>query len=558
MKHRSTRLAAASLGLALSLSGSLVAATASVAAPAPTIVAATAYSDPFTKKVHDLMNAERAKVGARPLVYNQRIADVSQDWANKLGVATMDPNFNWANIHRPDAGGSLIPSGYFMYRENVGFNFTPEQIVDWWMNSPGHRDAMLHPQLTDGGLGYVVPTSGPYKGWHLVVSNMAGYASTQLPSTTTPPSSTQTPLAIKAAQINGALGLPTGPEVYGLKDGGAYRMYQLGALIYSPASGARISFGAIRTTWASQGFEAGPLGYPTTDEVGGIKDGGVYQNYQGGAIIWSPSTGAQISSGPIRTKWLATNVEAGPLGYPVTGEIKGLKDGGSFQNFQGGTIMYSPATGARISIGAIRTTWASTGYENGPLGYPTSDEYKVEGGVAQNYQGGVITHNYSFGNQIVSNEMAARYKEHSAFLGTAVADKVAIRDGGYYQNFVRGSILWSPATGAQISIGGIRSIWASVGYENGVLGYPTSGELAAGGGVYQDYQGGVITWHGTGGGHFVFGGIGSMYKSAGGAPGRLGLATSGEYVTGPGGAVAQNFQGGTIHWGPTGNRISYR
>ena len=35
------------------------------------------------------------------------------------------------------------------------------------------------------------------------------------------------------------------------------------------------------------------------------------------------------------------------------------------------------------------------------------------------------------------------------------------------------------------------------------------------------------------------------------------LATSGEYLTG-GGNVAQNFQGGTIHWGPNGNRISYK
>ncbi|QOD05987.1 CAP domain-containing protein [Pseudarthrobacter sp. BIM B-2242] len=557
MKHRSTRVAAVSLGLALSLSGSLVAATAATAAPAPTIVASTVYDEWFTKQTFDLINAKRAAAGSRPFVWNQRIADVSQDWANKLGTATKDPNWDFGTIHRPDAGGSLIPSGSTWYRENIGFNGTPQQIVDWWMNSPGHKAAMLDPRGTDAGLGYVVQTSGPYAGLKLVVSNMAAYPTTQLPSTTTPSGSTQTPLALKAAQINGALGLPTSPEVYGLKDGGAYRMYQLGALIYSPASGARISFGAIRTTWASQGFEAGPLGYPTTDEVGGIKDGGVYQNYQGGAIVWSPTTGAQISSGPIRTKWLAANVEAGPLGYPVSGEVKGLKDGGSFQNYQGGTIMYSPATGARISIGAIRTTWASTGYENGSLGYPTSDEYKVEGGVAQNYQGGVITHNYSSGNRIVSSEMAGPYKEHGAYLGTAVADRVAIRDGGFYQNFIRGSILWSPATGAQISIGGIRSIWASVGYENGVLGYPTSGELAANGGVYQNYQHGVITWHGTGGGHFVFGGIGSMYKSAGGATGRLGLATSGEYLTG-GGNVSQNFQGGTINWGPSGNWISYK
>ena len=38
--------------------------------------------------------------------------------------------------------------------------------------------------------------------------------------------------------------------------------------------------GAIRSLWAATGFENGGLGYPVTDEVGGLRDGGVYQNYQ--------------------------------------------------------------------------------------------------------------------------------------------------------------------------------------------------------------------------------------------------------------------------------------
>ncbi|MGN8131794.1 LGFP repeat-containing protein, partial [Paenarthrobacter sp. 22069] len=124
----------------------------------------------------------------------------------------------------------------------------------------------------------------------------------------------------------------------------------------------------------------------------GLKDGGVFQNYQGGAIIWSPATGAHISIGAIRSLWAATGFENGKLGYPVTNEVGGLKDGGVYQNYQGGAIIWSPATGAHVSLGAIRSIWASTGYESGRLGYPTSDEYATggDGGVAQNYQGGVI------------------------------------------------------------------------------------------------------------------------------------------------------------------------
>jgi len=179
-------MSAASLALLLALTGTITSATTSSAAPAPAAVAAfvpaTSYADSFTKQTFDLINAERVKVGSRPFVWNQKIANVSQDWANQLGVATMDPNWNITNIHRTDAGGNEIPAGSTWYRENIGFNFSPAQLVAWWMNSPGHKAAMLDPRGTDAGLGYVVPTTGPYAGWHLMVSNMAGYATTPAPA----------------------------------------------------------------------------------------------------------------------------------------------------------------------------------------------------------------------------------------------------------------------------------------------------------------------------------------------------------------------------------------
>ena len=383
MKNRSNRIAAITLALLLSVSGGLAGATASTAAPGA--VATTSYSDSFTKKTFELMNVERAKVGARPLVWNQRIADVSQDWSKQLGIATLDDDFDWATIHRPDAGGTLIPSGASMYREIIGFNSTPQQIVDWWMGSPSHKDAMLHSGLTDGGIGYVVPTSGPYKGWHLVVSNMAAYKTTVKPAAISP-------IAAKAASYGGQLGATYGAEVSGLKNGGSYQCFPAGCIVYSPASGARLTSGAIRGAWGEAGFENGTLGYPVSDEVRGLKNGGAYQKYQGGVIIWSPATGAQVSLGGIRTTWAASGYEKGPLGYPITSEIDGLRNGGVYQCFEGGCILWSPASGSWISTGGIRTVWGSTGFENGALGYPTSNEYSTGpgGAVAQNYQGGVI------------------------------------------------------------------------------------------------------------------------------------------------------------------------
>ncbi|UKA68570.1 CAP domain-containing protein [Arthrobacter sp. FW306-05-C] len=192
MKFTSSRMSAATLGLLLTLPSGLAAATASVAAPVPAVVPATTIADSFTKQTFDLINAERAKVGSRPFVWNQKIADVSQDWAKQLGVATMDTNFDFATIHRADAGGNEIPAGATWYRENIGFNFSPAQLVNWWMNSPGHKAAMLDPRGTDAGIGYVVPTTGPYAGWHLMVSNMAAYPTTQIPSSPAPPTAPTT------------------------------------------------------------------------------------------------------------------------------------------------------------------------------------------------------------------------------------------------------------------------------------------------------------------------------------------------------------------------------
>ncbi len=187
------------------------------------------------------------------------------------------------------------------------------------------------------------------------------------------------------------LGTSTSPITCGIAKGGCYQNYQRGAIVWSPATGAHVSIGGIRAAWAAQGYENGFLGYPTTNEVCGLRAGGCYQNYERGAIIWSPATGARLSIGGIRAAWAAQGYENGFLGYPTTNEVCGLRAGGCYQNYERGAIIWSPATGAFLSIGGIRAVWAGQGYENGALGYPTSNEYSLGGGsVAQNYQGGRI------------------------------------------------------------------------------------------------------------------------------------------------------------------------
>ncbi len=250
--------------------------------------------------------------------------------------------------------------------------------------------------------------------------------------------------AVVGAEI---LGEPTGPEITGLRSGGASRNYEHGTIVWSPATGAKLSMGGIRATWLLYKAENGQLGYPTTHENTEYRHGGIMQYYQGGAIVWSPTTGSQVSMGGIRVTWRQNFGEEGQLGYPTSQEIAGLRNGGVIQYYQGGAIVWSPASGSQVSMGGIRTTWLLNGAENGQLGYPTSREV------------------------------------------------TGLRNGGVLQYYQGGAIVWSPASGSQVSMGAIRTAWAGTGYEKGRLGYPISREYPLeGGGVAQDYQGGRITW----------------------------------------------------------------
>jgi uncharacterized protein with LGFP repeats len=74
----------------------------------------------------------------------------------------------------------------------------------------------------------------------------------------------------------------------------------------------------------------------------------------------------------------------------VTGDSRAGDGVGFFNHFQGGTIIWGPASGARDVRGAIRDRWAATGWEKGPLGYPVSNEYDVPGGKRNDFQRGSI------------------------------------------------------------------------------------------------------------------------------------------------------------------------
>ncbi|SFT44250.1 Pregnancy-associated plasma protein-A [Arthrobacter sp. ov118] len=355
---------------------------------------------------------------------------------------------------------------------------------------------------------------------------------------------------------NGKLGYPTGKETCGLVGGGCYQTFQGGTIHWSSGTGAFATLGAIRTAWGSVGYENGKLRYPLANEVCGLLNGGCYQTFQGGTIHWSPASGAFATWGAIRATWASLGYEKGRLGYPTGKETCGLVNGGCYQTFQGGTIHWSSATGAVATWGGIRATWASVGYEKGKLGYPTAKETcgLVNGGCSQTFQGGTIHWSPATGAFATWGGIRGTWGSLSAEKGKlgypTGKETCGLINGGCYQTFQGGTIHWSPATRAYATWGGIRATWASLSFEKGKLGYPTGKETCGliNGGCYQKFQGGTIHWSSATGAYATWGPIRTTWGSLGYERGRLGYPTSAENCDPVNGACSQRFQNGTIMW----------
>jgi len=168
-------------------------------------------------------------------------------------------------------------------------------------------------------------------------------------------------------------------------------LFQNGGSIYwTPDTGAHEVHGAIHAKWSALGWERSPLGYPLIDESPCADGIGRHGHFQNGSIYWTPSNGAFEVHGAIFAEWAAMSWEQGVLGHPITDEQGALDGVGRYGHFQGGSIYWSPETGAHEVQGDIHARWASLGYERSTLGYPISDEYDAPGGRRSDFQHGSL------------------------------------------------------------------------------------------------------------------------------------------------------------------------
>jgi len=195
---------------------------------------------------------------------------------------------------------------------------------------------------------------------------------------------------------------------------GRYQHYEHGSIYWSQDTGAHEVHGSIHAKWKSLGWETSFLGYPITDELTTPDGEGRYNHFQGGSIYWTPSTGAHEVHGAIRAKWSAMGWEKGYLGYPVTDETTTPDTVGRFNHFQGGSIYWTPRTGAQAVHKNIRNKWQEKGWELGYLGYPVSDTvmYSRPNQMVSRFQGGKIVWHVTSGTTDTMPASKLRFRIH--------------------------------------------------------------------------------------------------------------------------------------------------
>ncbi|WP_374101749.1 LGFP repeat-containing protein [Mycobacterium sp. SM1] len=266
------------------------------------------------------------------------------------------------------------------------------------------------------------------------------------------------------------LGFPTTDEVPGLI-GPDSRVSLFAAtdkpvIFWTPQHGAFVVRGAINAAWDKLGSSGGALGAPVSDET---YDGELaIQKFSGGQVSWNrltkvfttvppelanQLTGLQVPIDPtaaINTAWRAAGGASGPLGAKK-GEQHPIGDTGIVQDFAGGKVYFSPATGANAVEGAILAKYESLGGPVGSdLGFPIANE--TDGGIP-----------------------ASRISRFSA-AGQPV-------------------IFWTPQHGAFVVRGAMKAAWDKLGAATGVLGAPVGDQAVESGLVTQRFTGGTISWN---------------------------------------------------------------
>lgn len=125
-----------------------------VGTPAPSDSAAPSGA---SVEVLALVNKERATVGCPALTVNAQLTKAAQDHSEDMAAHS---NMSHTGSDGSDPGQRITRAGYEWrtYAENVAYGYdTAAQVMEGWMNSPGHKRNILDCEVKEIGIGLAQP-----------------------------------------------------------------------------------------------------------------------------------------------------------------------------------------------------------------------------------------------------------------------------------------------------------------------------------------------------------------------------------------------------------------
>ncbi|WGV57501.1 CAP domain-containing protein [Brevibacillus brevis] len=121
---------------------------------APVNQADQAKTGDFAKQVADLVNQERAKAGLKPVQMDATLSKVALAKAQDMSAN------NYFDHNSPTYGSPFdMMKQYGIQYSTAGENIamgqqSPQEVMQQWMNSEGHRQNIMNPDFTKIGVGF--------------------------------------------------------------------------------------------------------------------------------------------------------------------------------------------------------------------------------------------------------------------------------------------------------------------------------------------------------------------------------------------------------------------
>ena len=112
----------------------------------------------FAEEVLYYVNIEREEVGLKPLRLSPQLMQAADIRAKEL--------LQRFSHTRPDGTGcfTAVSTSYRYIGENIAAGqSSPQEVVEAWMNSQGHRENILNPNFDKMGIGYVYSPNSEYR-----------------------------------------------------------------------------------------------------------------------------------------------------------------------------------------------------------------------------------------------------------------------------------------------------------------------------------------------------------------------------------------------------------